>query len=118
MRKGVELFEYQPCRLHMKLIIIDDVTYIGSANFDLRSLFLNLELMLRIEDAAFAEGMRAFVTQRISQSQRVTPAFIKAHRGPLSLIKGWISYLLVAVLDYNVTRRLNFKDRIVPSDLP
>src|SRR3546814_1520412 len=34
-----------PCKLHMKLIVVDDAVYVGSANFDMRSLFLNLEIM-------------------------------------------------------------------------
>src|SRR3546814_4848993 len=50
-RHRVRIFEYLPCKLHMKLIVIDDIVYIGSANFDMRSLFINLVLLLRIEAA-------------------------------------------------------------------
>src|SRR3546814_11263716 len=50
LKRGVEIWEYQPCKLHMKLIVVDDAVYVGSANFDMRSLFLNLEIMLRVED--------------------------------------------------------------------
>ncbi len=109
LKRGVGIWEYQPCRLHMKLIVIDDATYIGSANFDMRSLFLNLELMLRIEDAAFADHMRALVSARIGDSEAITPAVHDARRGVLTFITGWISYLLVGVIDYTVTRRLNFR---------
>src|SRR3546814_17821120 len=63
LRKSAEVWEYRPCRLHMKLIVIDDVVYIGSANFDVRSLFVNVELMVRIADAGFAEKMRNFLGQ-------------------------------------------------------
>ena len=59
LKRGVEVYEYQAARLHTKLVLIDDVAHIGSANFDMRSLFLNLEMMLRIEDAEFAKAMRA-----------------------------------------------------------
>src|SRR3546814_17875590 len=61
-RHRVRIFEYLPCKLHMKLIVIDDIVYIGSANFDMRSLFINLELMMRIEDAGFAAQIREVVT--------------------------------------------------------
>jgi cardiolipin synthase len=108
LRRGVEIFEYRPCKLHMKLIVIDDAVFIGSANFDMRSLFLNLELMLRIEDAAFADAVRGLIDRRAADSERITMAMC-AQRSALTLIKQWISYLLVGVLDYTVTRRLNFR---------
>ena len=47
LRKGVKIWEYQPSKLHTKLYLIDRAVHIGSANFDMRSLFINLELMLR-----------------------------------------------------------------------
>ena len=34
LRAGVAIFEYLPCKLHMKLIAVDDICYIGSANFE------------------------------------------------------------------------------------
>lgn len=34
----------------------------------------------------------------------------RATRTMVTLVKQWISYLLVGVLDYTVTRRLNFRD--------
>lgn len=110
LKRGVEIWEYQPCKLHMKLIVVDDVVFIGSANFDMRSLFLNLEIMLRIEDAPLAAGMRRLIERRIGESRQVTLQNYKAHRGLLTLIKQWISYLLVGVVDYTVTRRLNFRN--------
>src|SRR3546814_4526142 len=79
-RHRVRIFEYLPCELHMKLIVIDDIVYIGSANFDMRSLFINLELMLRIEDAGFAAQMREFVTRETAHCQENTSAERKSTR--------------------------------------
>ncbi|CAN5208121.1 cardiolipin synthase [soil metagenome] len=110
LKHGAQIYEYQPCKLHMKLIIIDDAVYIGSANFDMRSLFLNLEVMLRIQDKRFADMMRGLVAARIADSRAITPAVHDARRGPMTFIKGWISYLLVGILDYTITRRLNFRN--------
>ncbi|ANI78334.1 MULTISPECIES: phospholipase D-like domain-containing protein [Sphingobium] len=110
LRRGVEIWEYQTCKLHMKLIVIDDAVFIGSANFDMRSLFLNLEIMLRIEDKALAQEARDFISRRAGESRQVTLESYKAQRGVLTLIKQWISYFLVGVLDYTVTRRLNFRN--------
>ena len=110
LRRGVEIWEYQKCKLHMKLIVIDDAVFIGSANFDMRSLFLNLEIMLRIEDKALADEARAFISRRAEESRQITLERYKAQRGVLTLVKQWISYFLVGVVDYTVTRRLNFRN--------
>ncbi|MEO1167802.1 MAG: phosphatidylserine/phosphatidylglycerophosphate/cardiolipin synthase family protein [Pseudomonadota bacterium] len=103
-----EIYEYQPMMLHTKLYVIDDIVYIGSANFDVRSLYLNLEVMLRIRDAGFADAMRRFVDGEIADSVRITPERHAARQTLWTRIKGRLSYFLMSVLDYNVTRRLNF----------
>lgn len=108
LRRGAQIYEYRPCRLHMKLIVIDDIVYIGSANFDMRSLFLNLEIMLRIEDGPFADKVRAFIDKRAEVSKEISLAHHLAEQTPLRLLKRWISYFLVGIMDYKVTRRLNF----------
>lgn len=108
LRKGVEIYEYQLTKLHTKLYVVDDAVHIGSANFDVRSLFLNMEVMLRIEDKAFADHVRAYVDGEIADSERITKAWWKRHAGPWQRIKQALAYFAVAVLDYNITRRLNF----------
>lgn len=113
VRRGVAIYEYLPRKLHMKLIVIDDAVYIGSANFDMRSLFLNLELMLRIEDARLAADMRGLIDRWSAQSLAITPDVLARRSGWWRKVRGWISYILVGVLDYTVTRRLNF-----PDDMP
>lgn len=108
LRKQVQIYEYQPTKLHTKLFVIDDIVHIGSANFDIRSMFLNLELMLRIEDRAFAAHIRAYVEGEIAQSERITRDVYRARTGPWTRAKQFVAYFVMAVLDYNVTRRLNF----------
>ncbi|MBC9034455.1 phosphatidylserine/phosphatidylglycerophosphate/cardiolipin synthase family protein [Sphingomonas sp. JC676] len=111
LRKNVQIYEYQPTKLHTKLFVIDDVVHIGSANFDIRSMFLNLELMLRIEDPVFAAYVRTYVEGEIAQSERITSELYKARTGPWTRFKQLAAYFVMAVLDYNVTRRLNFGRR-------
>ncbi|MGN6376595.1 MAG: phospholipase D-like domain-containing protein [Sphingomonas sp.] len=108
LRKGVEIYEYQPTKLHTKLYVVDDAVHIGSANFDVRSLFLNMEVMLRIEDRAFAQHVRAYVEGEIADSERITRDWWKRHVGWWQRTKQMLAYFVVAVLDYNLTRRLNF----------
>lgn len=107
LKRRVRIWEFQPCKLHTKLIVIDDVTYIGSANFDMRSLFLNLELMIRIEDAALAERMRTFVAGHQPWSDEI---HLPDHRRRATLwtrLRWGLSWFLVTVVDYTVSRRLN-----------
>jgi len=108
LRKRVEIYEYQPTKLHTKLFVIDDVVYIGSANYDIRSLFLNLEMMLRIEDKAFAAHARAYVDREVADSERITPSLYKARTTGWMRVKQAAAFFVMTVLDYNVTKRLNF----------
>ena len=57
---GVEIYEYQPQILHAKLVVADQVAYAGSANFDVRSLKLNYEVMLRFEAETAAAARNIF----------------------------------------------------------
>jgi len=106
-RRAVRIFEYQPARLHTKLFVIDDIVHIGSANFDIRSLYLNLELMLQIKDKAFADHMRAYVDRECGDAREVT---LEEHEKAswLDRLRWSVAYFLVAVVDGSVTRRLNF----------
>jgi cardiolipin synthase A/B len=108
LKRNAEIYEYQLAKLHTKLVVIDDVVHIGSANFDMRSLYLNLEMMLRIEDADFALQMRRFVDHEIAGSKRITREDHRAQRSWFNRLKWGLAHFLVATMDYNVTRRINF----------
>lgn len=108
LKRGVRIFEYQPAKLHTKIYIADDIVHIGSANFDFRSIYLNLEVMLRIEDAAFAAAMRRFVDGEVAQSIEVTPTVHRRRATPFRRFRWAISNFLVTTMDYTVTRRINF----------
>ena len=108
LKRRVEIFEYQPTKLHTKLFVVDNVVHIGSANFDMRSLFLNLEMMLRVEDEAFAAAMREFVDGEVAESKQITIAEHRKARTPFARIRWWLAYFLVAIADYRISRRLNF----------
>jgi cardiolipin synthase len=109
LRRGVEMYEYQAARLHTKLLILDDIVYIGSANFDFRSFYINLEIMLRIEDRAFADAMRGYFERELADCEQITPELHRKRATWLSRLKWMISHWLVTTMDYTVTRRLNFR---------
>lgn len=108
LKRGVKIYEYEPKRLHMKLVIVDDAAYIGSANFDLRSLFINVEIMVRIEDKAFADHVRLMVDEMCVNALPISKELHKTRRGLLNRLRWTLSYFVVNILDYSVTRRLNF----------
>ncbi|WP_076070188.1 phospholipase D-like domain-containing protein [Sphingomonas montana] len=107
LSRGVRVLEYGATKLHSKLFVIDDIVHLGSANFDVRSLYLNLEMMLRIEDASFAAYMRAYFEGEAVESHEVTLAE-HDRAGWFRRVQWGIAYFIVAVVDGNVTRRLNF----------
>lgn len=57
---GVQIAEYQPTMLHVKMLIIDNLLVsVGSTNFDIRSFRLNDEASLNVYDPDFATAMTA-----------------------------------------------------------
>ena len=108
LKRGVALFEYRATKLHTKLYVIDDAVHVGSANLDMRSLFINLELMLRVEDRAFAEHVRGYFEGEIAGSEAITPEVYRARTGWLQRVRQFAAYLLIGVVDPGVSRGLNF----------
>ena len=108
LRRGARIWEYAPTRLHTKLFVIDDVAYVGSANCDMRSLYINCEIMLRIEDAGIAERLRCYAAQETGQAREASEDLIRRRSNVWTRIKWAIAYFVVAAVDYSVTRRVNF----------
>ena len=108
LKYGIRIYEYLPTKLHTKLYVVDDAVYIGSANFDMRSLFINLELMLRIEDAAFADHVRGYVDAEISRCDEITMEEYEEETGWVQRIKQFGAYVALAVVDPGLSRGLNF----------
>ena len=109
LRRHVQMYEYGPAKLHTKLSMVDDVVYLGSSNFDYRSLYINLEVMLRVKDQAFAALIRAYFDNEAAASHWISPALHKKRANPWRRFKWAVSHFLVNIIDYTVTRRLNFR---------
>ena len=107
LRRRVKVYEYAPAKLHSKLVILDDVVHIGSSNFDIRSFYLNLEMMLRVDDPEFAAMMRAYFEQECACSTPITRAVHKQRSTLFNRLRWAASFYLVTSADYSVTRRLN-----------
>lgn len=69
--EGVEIHEYQPTMLHMKLLILDRrMVSVGSTNFDMRSFRLNDEASLNLYDADFAMRMSGVFEADLQRARR------------------------------------------------
>ena len=109
LRRHVEIYEYLPAKLHTKLAIVDDIVHVGSSNFDYRSLYINLEVMLRIKDAGFAAAVRGYFERELADCNWITPEVHKRRANLWRRFKWAVSHFLVSIMDYTVTRRLNFR---------
>lgn len=106
LRRKTQIFEYQPRPLHMKLMVIDDTVYIGSPNLDVRSMFINLEIIVRIKDAGLALHMRTLIDGLVSQSEEQTRILLKRRDTIWSRFKSGLAYFLVNSVDYTIGRRI------------
>jgi cardiolipin synthase len=102
---GVQVHEYQPQILHAKLLLADDVAYVGSANLDRRSLHINYELLLRFAWPELVADARRWYGRRLLSAQSLDRETLKARRGPWRRLLSWFAYYLLARLDPLVARR-------------
>jgi len=106
LRAGVEIYEYQPQILHTKLIVIDDQVFVGSANLDTRSLWINFELMVNLKDAPLANQARAIFEEDLKNSRRIElKTWRRSRKLWDKLREGW-AYFILARVDPYLARRL------------
>jgi len=103
LRAGARVFEFQPCKLHMKLLVVDDASYIGSANLDKRSFRINVELMVRVEDAGLAAELRKLIDHMEESSQPVTREWY-ARKATLFNRMRWRVAYWMSLADYRVSK--------------
>lgn len=102
---GIEIWEYQPQVMHTKLIVIDDVSYVGSSNLDTRSLHLNYEVMMRFPDPAITEGARALFDGDLVHSRQIHLEEWKRSRSFIARFRSRLAYLILFHLDRWLTFR-------------
>lgn len=98
---GVSFFDYLPQMLHSKLLVIDDIVYIGSANLDVRSRLINFELMLRLPVPGLAAQARAMFERDLTHARPSAPPAV----GPWLRWREQAAYLLLARIDPYLARR-------------
>lgn len=103
---SVEIYEYAPQILHAKLIIVDDIIYVGSSNLDPRSLHINYEMMIRLESKEIANEADKIFTNSLRHCHRVTGAeWSKSHTFWQKIKQHWAYFLLNRVDPYMARRQ-------------
>lgn len=62
-----------PHMLHAKAGVVDELAWIGSANFDIRSMLINYETALFVHDAPTVAAVSAWLEQRLAQAVAGAP---------------------------------------------
>jgi len=99
LARGISLYEYRPQILHAKLLLIDDIVYVGSCNLDRRSFEINFELLLRLESPALAGEARQFFARDLKLSMPIDAARWRASLGWWQRLRRRFAYWVLAYLD-------------------
>jgi len=105
LRAGVRIYEYEAQILHTKLIIADHVVYIGSANLDTRSLNINYELLVRLDDRRLADEARQIFNDYLPHCRPIDRATWPRIRGLWEKAMEHISHFILARVDILFARR-------------
>ena len=72
LEAGVRIYEFQPSMMHAKTAVVDGVwSVVGSANLDERSMELNEENVIAVEDAAFARSVEEGLERDFARSKEI-----------------------------------------------
>jgi len=73
LKAGVRVYEYGPRMLHTKALLVDeDLSIIGTSNFDTRSFSLNFEIVLMFCDEGVAKKLAAGLSDDLAAAKEVT----------------------------------------------
>ncbi|TVS12968.1 MAG: phosphatidylserine/phosphatidylglycerophosphate/cardiolipin synthase family protein [Wenzhouxiangella sp.] len=106
IRAGIEVLEYQPQVLHAKLVIADDTVFVGSANVNTRSLHIDYELMLRLEDASLTEQARGLFEHFAGLALAMDRERLRRESNLWIRLRQRFAYFVMARLDPLVARWL------------
>jgi cardiolipin synthase len=74
-KAGGQVMLYEPGMVHGKVVLIDhDLAIVGSANMDMRSLFLNYEVAVFLYSQAQVDSTGTWIEALMSRSERGLPA--------------------------------------------
>ncbi|YCM42557.1 phospholipase D-like domain-containing protein [Verrucomicrobiaceae bacterium 227] len=73
LKSGIRIYQYEPTMMHCKLLVADGrFSIVGSANLDNRSFFINDEINLHIDSAAFAREQTRMFRRDLTRAREIT----------------------------------------------
>lgn len=103
LRARIKIYEFAICKLHMKLMVVDDISYVGSANLDKGSFRINVELMVRVDDAGLAAELRRLIDHLEESSEPITPEWHRRNNTVFNRIRWQLAYWM-SLADYRISK--------------
>lgn len=76
LESNVKLYQFQHNLLHTKSVLVDQqLSFVGTVNLDMRSLWLNFEITAVVDDKSFGESLYELLNGYISQSQPLSKEY-------------------------------------------
>jgi cardiolipin synthase len=95
---GVKMYEYGRGFMHQKVMLVDDdVSVVGTANFDNRSFRLNFEISVVTIDASFAHDVEQMLREDLANSTLIDAAHF-SERGLLFQVSSRVARLFAPIL--------------------
>ncbi len=74
LKNGADVYLFKEGMLHTKIMTVDDdMAFVGSANFDIRSFYLNIELVLIVFEPEFIYNLRMLQNRYKGHSTLINP---------------------------------------------
>lgn len=98
MRAGCHIYEFQEGFFHAKIIMVDNHTCdIGTANVDMRSLYINHEINCLLYDPAFIKEIKSKINEDIAGSNLLSWKDVSS-LSPIDKGKEWLGTILAFFL--------------------
>ena len=95
LEAGVRIFEFQPAMMHAKTVVVDGCwTLVGSANMDKRSVKLNEENIVGVNDPRFAGDVERGLEEDFARAEEIHLSAFR-QRGPATRVAERLSRLLI-----------------------
>lgn len=74
LEAGVKIYQFEGGLLHTKSVLVDgQLSLVGTVNLDIRSLWLNFEVTVVVDDEAFSQDLACVQNDYIARSIRLDP---------------------------------------------
>ncbi len=94
---GIKVYEYDPTLLHRKLWIMDNISFVGSANFNHRSFIHDLEIDVILREPAHVQQAQELFRADQNDSKLINENYLQKlslKERFLSWLAGWFTYWL------------------------